>query len=88
MVGRDRCAVGGARTRRVLTPVHTSFGHYGVVRRVCPGEAIELFANPREAERVVQNWDDDEPERAGELHGRGDRARDVSELAALVPLEY
>jgi hypothetical protein len=86
MVGRDRCAVGGARTRRVLTPVHTSFGHYGVVRRVCPGEAIELFANPREAERVVQNWDDDEPERAGELHVEAIELE--TSPAALVPLEY
>jgi hypothetical protein len=31
-------------------------------------EAIELFTEPREAERVVENWDRDEPERAGELH--------------------
>jgi hypothetical protein len=31
-------------------------------------EAIELFTERRAAERVVENWDRDEPERAGELH--------------------
>ena len=30
-------------------------------------EAIELFTNRREAERVVERWDRDEPDRAGEL---------------------
>jgi hypothetical protein len=30
-------------------------------------EAVELFATRREAERVVENWNRDEPDRAGEL---------------------
>jgi hypothetical protein len=30
-------------------------------------EAIELFLDRRDAERLVANWDRDEPERAGEL---------------------
>jgi hypothetical protein len=39
---------------------------YGVV---CDplNEAVELFATRREAELVVENWDRDEPEPAGEL---------------------
>jgi hypothetical protein len=39
---------------------------YGVVSDELE-EAVELFATRREAELVVQNWDRDEPERAGEL---------------------
>jgi hypothetical protein len=31
-------------------------------------EAIELFIDRREAERVIESWNRDEPERAGELH--------------------
>jgi hypothetical protein len=31
-------------------------------------EAIELFTERREAELVVENWNSDEPDRAGELH--------------------
>jgi hypothetical protein len=30
-------------------------------------EAIELFIRRREAELVVENWNRDEPDRAGEL---------------------
>ena len=41
---------------------------YGVVSERLE-EAIELFADRREAERVVENWVRDEPERAGELRG-------------------
>jgi hypothetical protein len=39
---------------------------YGVVSERL-GEAIEIFADRREAERVVQNYDYNEPERSGEL---------------------
>ena len=38
---------------------------YGVVSDELE-EAIELFANRREAERIIENWDRDEPDRAGE----------------------
>jgi hypothetical protein len=31
-------------------------------------EAIEVFIERRKAEHVVENWNRDEPERAGELH--------------------
>jgi hypothetical protein len=31
-------------------------------------KAIELFVERREAERVVENWNCDEPDRAGELY--------------------
>ena len=31
-------------------------------------DAVELFPTRREAERVVENWNRDEPERVGELH--------------------
>jgi hypothetical protein len=30
-------------------------------------EAIELFVDRREAERVIENWDRDEPDQAGAL---------------------
>jgi hypothetical protein len=30
-------------------------------------EAIEIFTERREAERVVENWNRDEPDRPGEL---------------------
>ena len=40
---------------------------YGVVSAPLD-EAIELFADRRDAECVVENWDHDEPDRAGELY--------------------
>jgi hypothetical protein len=43
-------------------------------------EAVELFATRREAELVVENWNRDEPERAGELRVEPDRDRDLAEL--------
>jgi hypothetical protein len=39
---------------------------YGVVSDPLE-EAIELFVTRREAVLVIENWDRDEPERAGEL---------------------
>ncbi len=39
---------------------------YGVVADSLE-EAIELFTERREAELVAENWNRDEPERAGEL---------------------
>jgi hypothetical protein len=39
---------------------------YGVVDDSL-GEAVELFLDRREAERVVEDWDRDEPEQAGLL---------------------
>ena len=39
---------------------------YGVVDDWL-GEAIELFLSRRDAERVVEDWDRDEPEQAGLL---------------------
>jgi len=59
------------KCRTVRTPVRTRQAHavlfYGVVCDPLE-EALELFATRREAERVVENWNRDEPERAGELH--------------------
>jgi hypothetical protein len=31
-------------------------------------EALELFVDRQMAELIVENWDRDEPDRAGELH--------------------
>jgi hypothetical protein len=31
-------------------------------------EAIQRFSDRRDAERVVEDWNRDEPERVGELH--------------------
>jgi hypothetical protein len=31
-------------------------------------EALELFVDRQMAELMVENWDRDEPDRAGELH--------------------
>jgi hypothetical protein len=39
---------------------------YAVVRE-WSDEAIELFVDRQMAELMVENWDRDEPERAGEL---------------------
>jgi hypothetical protein len=39
---------------------------YGVISDKLE-EAIELFADRRDAERVVVSWNRDEPDRAGEL---------------------
>jgi hypothetical protein len=40
-------------------------------------EAIEIFTERREAERVVENWNRDEPDRP-------DRARHVAELSLVL----
>jgi hypothetical protein len=40
---------------------------YGVVSD-SSSKALELFADHGEAELVVESWDRDEPERAGELY--------------------
>jgi len=42
------------------------FRFYGVVDDFL-GEAVELFLDRREAERVVRDWDRDEPDQAGLL---------------------
>jgi hypothetical protein len=39
---------------------------YGVVDDSL-GDAVELFLDRRQAERVVENWDRDEPDQAGLL---------------------
>ena len=31
-------------------------------------EAVELFTGREEAEAIVQAWDEDEPDKAGDLH--------------------
>jgi hypothetical protein len=58
--------------RGVPTPVPTSgLGSSGALLAVVVDpleEAIELFTERREAELVVENWNRDEPDRAGELH--------------------
>ena len=40
---------------------------FGVVSLLVD-EAIELFVERREADLMVENWNRDEPDRAGELH--------------------
>jgi hypothetical protein len=40
---------------------------YGVVSEFSD-EALELFVERQMAELMVENWDRDEPDRAGELH--------------------
>jgi hypothetical protein len=39
-----------------------------VVSEQMGDEALELFVDRQMAELMVENWDRDEPERAGELH--------------------
>jgi hypothetical protein len=39
---------------------------YGVVSATS-AEALALFVDRREAEQIIENWDRDEPDRAGEL---------------------
>lgn len=41
---------------------------YAVVSEQMSDEAIELFVDRQMAELMVENWDRDEPGRAGELH--------------------
>ena len=41
---------------------------YAVVNEQMSDEAIELFVDRQMAELMVENWDRDEPERAGELY--------------------
>jgi hypothetical protein len=40
---------------------------YGVVNESSE-EALALFVERRETERVIENWDRDEPDQAGLLH--------------------
>jgi hypothetical protein len=40
---------------------------YAVVSERMSDEALELFVDRQMAERVVENWDRDEPDHAGEL---------------------
>ena len=61
VVSRDRCQ---ARRRDRLPAVRV----YAVVNEQMSDEAIELFVDRQMAELMVENWDRDEPERAGELY--------------------
>ena len=40
---------------------------YAVVNEPMSDEALELFVDRQMAELMVENWDRDEPDRAGEL---------------------
>jgi hypothetical protein len=41
---------------------------YAVGSEQISDEALELFVDRQMAELMVENWDRDEPDRAGELH--------------------
>ncbi len=41
---------------------------YAAVREQISDEVLELFVDRQMAELMVENWDRDEPDRAGELH--------------------
>jgi hypothetical protein len=41
---------------------------YAVVSEQMSDEALELFVDRQMAELMVENWDRDEPDRAGELY--------------------
>ena len=41
---------------------------YAVVSQQMDDEALELFVDREMAELTVENWNRDEPDRAGELH--------------------
>ena len=41
---------------------------YAVVSGQMSDEALELFVDRQMVELMVENWDRDEPDRAGELH--------------------
>jgi len=41
---------------------------YAVVSEQMSDEPLELFVDRQKAELMVENWDRDEPDRAGELH--------------------
>jgi hypothetical protein len=41
---------------------------HAVVKERMSDEALELFVDRQMAELMVENWDRDEPDRAGELH--------------------
>jgi hypothetical protein len=41
---------------------------YAVESEQMSDEALELFVERQMAELMVENWDRDEPDRAGELH--------------------
>jgi hypothetical protein len=57
---------------------------YGVVNELS-NEVLELFVERREAERVVENWDRDEPDEAGVLKVRPIEFEASSNLACGVP---
>ena len=48
---------------------------YAVVSEQMSDEALELFVDPQMAELMVENWDRDEPDRAGELHASRSSSR-------------
>jgi hypothetical protein len=48
-------------------------------------EAVGLVTSREEAEAIVQAWDRDEPEQAGELRVEEGRVRDVAELMSPPP---
>jgi hypothetical protein len=54
---------------------------YAVVSEQMSDEALELFVDREMAELMVENWDRDEPDRAGEALRRAGRARDLAGLA-------
>ena len=41
---------------------------YAVVSEQMSDEPLELFVDRQKAELMVENWDRDEPDRAGELY--------------------
>jgi hypothetical protein len=48
---------------------------YAVVSEQMSDEALELFVDRQMAELMVENWDRDEPDRAGELHASRSSSR-------------
>jgi class 3 adenylate cyclase len=66
---RARDAVAAAFAARVaLAAHHWPDGEQVRVSEQMGDEALELFVDRQMAELMVENWDRDEPERAGELH--------------------
>ena len=59
-----------------------------IVNEQMSDEALELFVDCQMAELMVENWDRDEPDRAGELYVEPVKLETSAELAALALLEH
>jgi hypothetical protein len=61
---QHRAATAGCQSSARLLPMRV----YAVVSEQMSDEALKLFVDRQMAELMVENWDRDEPDRAGELY--------------------